>query len=37
MQAALLHLDPIEDREEYATLAEIARRGEPLALDDTGR
>ena len=31
MQAALLHLDPIEDREEYATLAGLLA-GDPLAL-----
>ncbi len=31
MQAALLHLDPIEDREEYATLARLLA-GNPLAL-----
>jgi uncharacterized protein len=31
MQAALLHLDPIEDREEYATLARLLA-GDPLAL-----
>ena len=32
MQAALLHLDPIEDREEYATLARLLADGDPLAL-----
>jgi uncharacterized protein len=32
MQAALLHLDPIEDREEYATLARLLADGNPLAL-----
>ena len=31
MQAALLHLDPIEDREEYATLARLLA-GDPLGL-----
>ena len=31
MQAALLHLDPIEDREEYATLARLLA-GDPFAL-----
>jgi DNA helicase HerA-like ATPase len=32
MQAALLHLDPIEDREEYATLARLLADGDLLAL-----
>jgi hypothetical protein len=32
MQAALLHLDPIEDREEYATLASLLSEGNPQAL-----
>ena len=32
MQAALLRLDPIEDREEYATLARLLAGGDPQAL-----
>jgi hypothetical protein len=36
MQAALLHLDPIEDREEYATLARLLAGGNPLALGTLG-
>lgn len=36
-QAALLRLDPIEDREEYAAMAELLARNAPLELDAMSR
>jgi DNA helicase HerA-like ATPase len=34
VQAALLRLDPIADREEYAALAEVVAEGRPRAIED---
>jgi DNA helicase HerA-like ATPase len=36
-QAALLRLDPVDDRDEYAALAEIAEEATPASFEELGR